>query len=524
MLNPLRKIGLIIFLILILPISAFFIYQFASLNESEQEINKIYTQQLEAILYSINQYSEDVVSSWVNDISTILSLDKNQHENKFKELLDENYSISTMFISDTNFTNLSIFSNLSSNEKNILQDSIRKTLSSKRLLIDRLQNFYKSNYQKIEPLGKFTSSNLHLSLFLLNPKENEKFIGGVIFNPTQFIKQKLSSKISQTAGDKFVLAVLNNNKNTIVHSTESISIDKIILKKPLWLLPNLALGIQMKSGSIQQLTSQRFYKNIIILGLLLIVLIVGFGLIFFNLKKEIRLTQLKTDFISNVSHELRTPLSLISMYSETLVLDRIKTEDKKKEYYSVIYNETNRLSKIVNSILNFSKMEAGTRKYDFKNHSLIDISNEVLSTYDYHIKSKGFTYTSKNEKNIENIIVDKDAASESIINLIENAIKYSSDKKKIEISIDKNSQGPFWEIKDFGIGISQEDQLKIFDKFYRVSSGLVHNTKGTGLGLSLVKEIMEAHNGEVTVISSTSFGSTFRLQFNKNFNDKNSMA
>lgn len=524
MLNPLRKIGLIILLILVLPISAFFIYQFASLNESEKEINKIYTQQLEAILYSINQYSEDVVSSWVNDISTILTADKSQNEKDFKKLLDDNYSISTIFISDTNFTNLSIFSNLSSSKKNISQDSIRNTLTSKKLLIDRLQNFYKSGYQKIEPLGKFTSPNLYLSIFLLSPHDSEKMIGGIIFNPTQFIKQNLSSKISQSAGDEFVLTVLNNNENKIIHSTESISIDKIILKKPLWLLPDLSLGIKMKSGSIQELTSQRFYKNIIILGLLLLILLVGFGLIFFNLRKEIRLTQLKTDFISNVSHELRTPLSLISMYSETLVLDRIKAEDKKKEYYSVIHNETNRLSKIVNSILNFSKMEAGTRKYDFENNSLIDISDEVLNTYDYHIKSKGFTYTSKYEGNIENIIADKDAVSESIINLIENAIKYSSDKQKIEINIDKNSQGPYWEIKDFGIGISYEDQLKIFDKFYRVSTGLVHNTKGTGLGLSLVKQIMEAHKGEVSVKSNASFGSTFRLQFNKNFNDKNSMA
>jgi len=522
--NPLRKIGLIVLLILILPISAFFIYQFASLNESEQEINKIYTQQLEAILYSINQYSEDVISSWVNDINTNLTSDKNQNEDKFKKLLAENSSIGTFFISDTSLNNLSVYSNLSTIEETKLKDSIRKTLSSKKSLVGRLQNFLESGYQKIEPLGKFTNSELYLCLFSLSQNENKKLIGGIIVNPTEFIKQNLSGKISQTAEDKFVLTVLNNNENKIIHSTENISIDKILLKKPLWLLPGLSLGIDMKGESIQELTSQRFYKNIIILSLLLLILILGFGLIFFNLKKEIRLTQLKTDFISNVSHELRTPLSLISMYSETLVLDRLKTEDKKKEYYAVIHNETNRLSKIVNSILNFSKMEAGTRKYDFKNHSLKEISNEVLDTYDYRIKSKGFNYTIKYDENIEKIFADKDAISESIINIIENAIKYSNDKKKIEISINKNSQGPYWELKDFGIGISQEDQLKIFDKFYRVSSGLVHNTKGTGLGLSLVKQIMDAHNGKVSVNSTSGFGSTFRLQFNKNFNNKNSTA
>ncbi|MCW8848986.1 MAG: ATP-binding protein, partial [Melioribacteraceae bacterium] len=110
-----------------------------------------------------------------------------------------------------------------------------------------------------------------------------------------------------------------------------------------------------------------------------------------------------------------------------------------------------------------------------------------------------------------------DAISESIINLIENSIKYSNTNKQLKIKIDQNEKGPFWEIKDFGVGISKEDQIKIFDKFYRVSSGLVHNTKGTGLGLTLVKQIMDSHNGQINVNSSIGEGSTFRLQFNKNF-------
>jgi two-component system phosphate regulon sensor histidine kinase PhoR len=244
--------------------------------------------------------------------------------------------------------------------------------------------------------------------------------------------------------------------------------------------------------------------------------LLGVLLIYYNLRKELRLTQLKADFVSNVSHELRTPLSLISMYSETLVLDRIKDENKKKEYYSVINNETNRLSKIVNSILNFSKMEAGTRKYNFETHNLVDVNDEIMATYNYHIKSKGFDYDTNIEDNIEDIKIDKDAVSESIINLIENSIKYCQEKKHFEIKIGQNEIGPYWEIKDFGIGISYEDQKKIFDKFYRVSTGLVYKTKGTGLGLSLVKQIMEAHSGSITLKSKLGNGSTFRLQFNSN--------
>jgi len=524
MLNPIRKIGLIVLLILVLPMSAFFIYQFTTLNESEREINKIYTQQLEAIIYSVNQYSEDVVSNWVNDIGIILASDKLHYPEDFKKFLDDNFSINSIFISDVNFTNLFIFSKSSVGKKNNLQESVFNTLNAKKPLVDKLQNYLKSGYQKIEPFGEISTSNLYLCIFPVMSEDKSINLGGIIFNPNQFIKQNLTSKISRAAGDKFVLATLNDSENKILHSSENTNIHEITLRKPLWLLPGLSLGIKMKSGSITELASQRFYKNLIILALLLSILIIGIGLIYYNLKKELRLTHLKSDFVSNVSHELRTPLSLISMYSETLVLNRINTEDKKKEYYSVINNETNRLSKIVNSILNFSKMEAGTRKYEFQNCNLLDINKEVLNTYDYHITSNGFNYNFNCTKNIENIFADKDAVSESIINLIENAMKYSNDKKEIEINIDTNNKGPYWEINDFGIGISKEDQTKIFDKFYRVSSGLVHSTKGTGLGLSLVKQIMDAHKGEVIVKSSVGSGSTFRLQFNKNIRAKNSMV
>jgi two-component system phosphate regulon sensor histidine kinase PhoR len=326
----------------------------------------------------------------------------------------------------------------------------------------------------------------------------------------------LVSKISQAAGEEFVLTVINDEDNSIIFSTEQTNINEIILKKSLWLLPNLSLGIEMRGGNINDLVLQRFYTNIIILVFLLIILIIGIILIFYNLRKELRLAQLKSDFIANVSHELRTPLALISMYSETLVLDRLKSDEKKKEYYSVIHSETNRLSKIVNSILNFSKMEGPSRKYNFESCNLCEISDEIFETYNYHIKTKGFTYTINCQEHIENINIDKDAVSESIINLIDNAMKYSNERKEFIITISSNDRGPVWEIKDFGIGIGNQDQKKIFDKFFRVSSGLVNNTKGTGLGLSLVKQIMTAHNGDIFVESKVGEGSTFKLQFDKN--------
>jgi len=519
--KTIKKIGLLTLLILVLPISAFFIYQFASLNESEKEINRIYIQQLEAVLYSINQYSEDVISSWSNDIRIIMASEKTRYEKNFKKFLDENYSINSVFISNIDFIDALTFSRLSLSKESLLQDSVKRILKDKKQLIEKLPNYLKKGYQKIEPIGKISGDSLYLCLFPLTYEENKNIIGGIIFDPRKFIQQNLVSKISQAAEDEFVISITGGNESRIVFASEIIEASEIILKKPIWLLPGLSLGIKMKSGTIEELISQRFYENLVILGFLLLILIIGITLIFYNLKKELRLTQLKSDFITNVSHELKTPLALISVYSETLVLDRIKTEEKKHEYYSVIHSETNRLSKIVSSILNFSKMENETRKINYGNCNIVDISNEVLQTYDYHIKSKGYSYSLNYSNDIEDINADNDAIAESMINLIENAIKYSDDKKEFRIIINKNTRGPYWEIEDSGIGISKEDQYKIFDKFYRVSSGLVHNTKGTGLGLSLVKQIMDAHNGEIIVKSSLGSGSTFRLQFNQKIKTNN---
>jgi two-component system phosphate regulon sensor histidine kinase PhoR len=516
--NSIKKLALLFILIFILPLSIFFIYQFAKLNQSEKEINKIYLQQLETIIYSINQYSEDVMSNWANEIKIDLSRAQESNNDILEYFITNNPSIRAIIIFDDNLNSILIKSNTSILEEENVIRAFREKIESNKSLIERLKNFLLDvGYEKIEAVGKISQDNLNLSVFAIKNRDQEIKFCGIVFEPFEFVRQNLVPKISQACGDEFILSVNNDIDNSIIYSCDKIDFTQLTLLKPLWLIPGFSLGIKMKSGNIEDLVSERYYENLIVLGVLLIILIIGIGLIYRNLRKELALTQLKSDFISNVSHELRTPLSLISMYSETLVLDRLKDENKKKEYYSVINNETNRLSKIVNSILNFSKMESGTRKYNFSKVNLVEINNELLKTYDYHIKSKGFTYTSDIIGKIENIYADQDAISESIINLIENAIKYSNNNKQFIIKIDQNKIGPFWEIKDFGVGISKEDQSKIFDKFFRVSSGLVHNTKGTGLGLTLVKQIMDSHNGQITVNSSVGQGSTFRLQFNKNF-------
>ncbi|MDP2363690.1 MAG: HAMP domain-containing sensor histidine kinase, partial [Ignavibacteria bacterium] len=183
---------------------------------------------------------------------------------------------------------------------------------------------------------------------------------------------------------------------------------------------------------------------------------------------------------------------------------------------SIISNESNRLGRIVNSILNFSKMEAGKRKFNFDEEDLNEVVVQVYQNYSYHLYNKGFDFEYEPGIDIPKIVIDREAVSEAIVNLIDNAVKYSSDTKFIKIVINHDNDSVFIEVQDKGIGISEEDQPKVFDKFYRVTSGLVHTTKGTGLGLSLLKQIMDAHKGKIILKSKVGVGSSFKLLFPKN--------
>jgi two-component system phosphate regulon sensor histidine kinase PhoR len=201
------------------------------------------------------------------------------------------------------------------------------------------------------------------------------------------------------------------------------------------------------------------------------------------------------------------------MFAETLEMGRVKTEEKKKEYYTIISHEANRLSKIVNRILNFSQAEAGKRKYNFAKVQLNEIVESVFITYNFHLQNKGFKFVSHPDETIPAIFADKDAVSEAIINLIDNAVKYSQDVKEVELSTGMIGELVYIKVKDRGMGISEKDQKRIFDKFYRVAGDNIHNTKGTGLGLSLVKQIVDAHKGEITLHSTPGKGSSFILKF-----------
>jgi two-component system phosphate regulon sensor histidine kinase PhoR len=158
-------------------------------------------------------------------------------------------------------------------------------------------------------------------------------------------------------------------------------------------------------------------------------------------------------------------------------------------------------------------MEAGKRQYNFIDSYLNDVAENVYRSYKFHLEQKGFIFNIIKDETIPIIKIDEEAVSEAIVNLVDNSVKYSSEKKEITIRTGIENNYAYVEVEDKGIGILAKDQKKIFDKFFRVSSGDVHNVKGSGLGLSIVKYIMDAHKGSIELSSEINKGSKFRLLF-----------
>jgi two-component system phosphate regulon sensor histidine kinase PhoR len=245
-----------------------------------------------------------------------------------------------------------------------------------------------------------------------------------------------------------------------------------------------------------------------------LVLISGTWLIFRNVKRQVELSQMKSDFVSSVSHEIRTPLALISMYIETLEMGRVKEPSKVKEYYNVILNETSRLSGMVNRILSFSQIESQKRKYSFSAVEINEVVEQSTLTFRYSLDSKGFVFSFEPGNDLPEILADREAIADAFVNLVDNAIKYSAERKEIIVRTGMSDNYVYIEVEDHGIGIPEKSQKYIFDKFYRVTeTNLANRVKGSGLGLAIVKNIMDVHKGIAFVRSTPGEGSLFRLSF-----------
>lgn len=229
--------------------------------------------------------------------------------------------------------------------------------------------------------------------------------------------------------------------------------------------------------------------------------------------REVRVAELKSNFVASVSHDLKTPLALIQLFAETLELGRVRTPDRAQEYYGIINGEAKKLTRLIENILDFSRMEAGLRPYRMEPADLRESVTKVLSRMETQFTQGNFAVTTQIEPHLPRILADEGAAEQAIENLLANAMKYSGDSKSIEVSARRAGGHIVVSVTDHGIGISRREQGRIFRKFYRVQRELGGGPQGTGLGLAIVDHTMRGHGGFVKVESEPDRGSTFSLHF-----------
>lgn len=507
-----QTIGLVLLGLVLLPVGAYVAYEVRSLSTNEALMAEIYERQLESILFSVNQHAWNVTDSWANDLNGVLAPAPEQPTQVLQRFLDTHAAtLQAVVLADSLLTTLYVVQRPNGAALPDLRD--RLTPQGMQRLLQRKR----AGYRQVEPVrlapeGPDGSAQI-LLLFVPDTLAPTLHVVGLVFDARSFVQDVLAPKLQDVAREQFVLGIFEQGLEEPLYSTEPFSLGEIQQQRSIWLFPNYVLGIRPQGATIEEVVQGRFRQNLLLVVLMALVLLAGVGIVYRSIRQELTLARMKSDFVSNVSHELRTPLALIRMYAETLELDRVRSDDKRVEYYRIISQETERLTRLVNNILNFSRIEAGKKTYDRSPLRLNDVVRDVLTLYDFTLENHGFSTDVQCADGLPLVQGDREAIAEALINLVDNAMKYSDTEKHLRVATYAQDGAVVLEVADRGTGIPAEEQDKIFEKFYRVSTGLVHNTKGTGLGLALVQHIVDAHGGRIEVQSRVGHGTRFRLRF-----------
>ncbi len=267
-------------------------------------------------------------------------------------------------------------------------------------------------------------------------------------------------------------------------------------------------GIPSDSGAGE--LQRRLYYTV----LFLIATVTTFAgyLLWRDLKREMRLAELRSQFVASISHELRTPLTAIRMFAETLQMKRAKDSETEAEYLETIVNESERLSRLVDGILLFSKAEQGKKIFHFRPTQPAATVQAAVRALHYPLSQQGFELRMQIADNLPVINADRDALQQATLNLLTNAMKYSGDSRLIELALGRENGDVVIRVTDHGLGIAPEEQGRIFEKFYRAPTRENQSIPGAGLGLALVAQIARAHGGRTEVRSAPGQGSTFTIR------------
>ncbi|HTB32407.1 MAG TPA: HAMP domain-containing sensor histidine kinase, partial [Bacteroidia bacterium] len=339
------------------------------------------------------------------------------------------------------------------------------------------------------------------------------------FNPHLDTAQ-VDSMVTKALSDKniripFKFAILNSTADTVIEASKT-GIDSKFLQSPYKVnLSPKNVFIQPRFLSLLFPSKTSYSLNgiqvTLLCSILLIVLIIGaFYFTISTIIRQKKLSEIKSDFINNMTHEFKTPISTIGLAGEVLSDKTIeKTPESTEKYLKIIKDENKRLAGLVENVLQAAVLDKGKLKFKVQECDIHQIISDVIQSLNLQIQNKGGSITTEFKAQRYSLFADRMHLGNIIYNLIDNALKYSKENLQIKVATSSTANGISISVQDNGIGIRKEDQKKIFETFYRVPTGNIHNVKGFGLGLSYVKAVVEKHGGHVEVESELGEGSTF---------------
>lgn len=368
-------------------------------------------------------------------------------------------------------------------------------------------------------IGRFLQNRLKLLFWYRSPRTPDTVFGAQVKLPALIEGLRGVVKVDRSLENDICVAILEDTGKPVARSLGAFTTD--------WKRPFVSLEIgevlphwEVAAYLLNPDQLSRTEKTLaLLLGLFVALLVsaigVGGWLIFADLGRQLTLARQKTDFVSNVSHELKTPLTSIRMFSELLAENRVTDEAKRQMYLSIITTEVARLTRLINNVLDFARIERGEKRYQFEPCDVIRIVRDTVESYRPQLESGGFQLNCALPAAPAVANGDRDALAQVVLNLLSNAEKYSGDQKEIAVTASVIQQADASiEVKvlDRGMGVPRGCEEKIFEQFFRAHDSLSSGIQGSGLGLTLARETARAHGGEVTFQPREGGGSCFTLR------------
>jgi signal transduction histidine kinase len=362
--------------------------------------------------------------------------------------------------------------------------------------------------------GTFNNDFFLVSYTILKNFQSEQTFYGAFYWNIDLLKNQIITKIvmdvSNDTGLDFRI-ISKEDQNKIFSKDSLTSEESLTLNFQKFPLPWELLVSHPEIKALDKTARHEVFFYGFFLTVIVVLMLLGAVLIARDISREAETNCLKTEFVNNISHELKTPLTLIRLYGETLQRKENLTDKEKKDCYEIITKESERLSHLINNVLDFSRIEMGRKEFDLKKGYLQNVIQETLESYRYHLEKKGFTINSKISQELPEMNFDGEAIASVLINLLSNAIKFSPKGKEVTVKLFRDNGNAVLQVADKGIGISQKEIPKIFQRFYQSENKIASEARGSGLGLTLVKHITEAHGGTVKVESEIGKGTTFSI-------------